>query len=269
MDADRADEYRDCAERVAREVLGEPNHQLSNGKGLRWGNHGSMSLNAERGLFYDHERNEGGGVRWLLRDRLGLSEGEVDVWLEARCYVKPRPDGDGRRKIVAIYDYTDETGGILFQVVRFEPKEFRQRRPDSDGGWIWSTKGVRQVPYRLPALLEALANDRPIVLVEGEKDVDNLANWNVPATCNAGGAGKWRPELSEHFRGADVILTPDATTLGTITLRSSVQHLLASPSASASLCCQGSRRRETCRIGFRLAAKSSSSGSWSRPRRIG
>ena len=31
----------------------------------------------------------------------------------------------------------------------------------------------------------------------------------VPATCNAGGAGKWRDELSESFRGADVVIIPD------------------------------------------------------------
>jgi hypothetical protein len=203
--APNAGEYRDCAERVAREVLGEPNCQLSNGKGLRWGSHGSMSLNVERGIFFDHERNEGGGVRWLVRRQLALDEKAIDEWLGARGYIKPRPNGDGQRKIVATYDYADETGAVLFQVVRFEPKEFRQRQPNG----IWSVKGVRQVPYRLSAILEAIANDCPVVITEGEKDVDNLARWNVPATCNAGGAGKWRDEVNEHFRGADVVLIPD------------------------------------------------------------
>jgi putative DNA primase/helicase len=203
--APNAGEYRDCAERVAREVLGEPNCQLSNGKGLRWGSHGSMSLNVERGIFFDHERNEGGGVRWLVRRQLALDEKAIDEWLGARGYIKPRPNGDGQRKIVATYDYADETGAVLFQVVRFEPQEFRQRQPNG----IWSVKGVRQVPYRLSAILEAIANECPVVITEGEKDVDNLARWNVPATCNAGGAGKWRDEVNEHFRGADVVLIPD------------------------------------------------------------
>jgi putative DNA primase/helicase len=74
---------------------------------------------------------------------------------------------------------------------------------------VWSVKGVRQVPYRLPDLAEAIANERPIAVVEGEKDVNNLARLNVPATCNAGGAGKWPQELNDHFRGADVVLVPD------------------------------------------------------------
>src|SRR5262249_55246466 len=33
------------------------------------------------------------------------------------------------RQIRATYDYHDEGGTLLYQVVRFEPKDFRQRRP--------------------------------------------------------------------------------------------------------------------------------------------
>ena len=34
-----------------------------------------------------------------------------------------------KRKIVATYDYADESGAVLFQCVRYEPKDFRQRQP--------------------------------------------------------------------------------------------------------------------------------------------
>ena len=40
----------------------------------------------------------------------------------------------------------------MFQVVRFAPKDFRQRRPDGNGGWIWNLNGIERVPYRLPEL---------------------------------------------------------------------------------------------------------------------
>jgi hypothetical protein len=42
----------------------------------------------------------------------------------------PRPP---RRRELASYDYRAERGGLLYQVVRFEPKDFRPRRPDGHG----------------------------------------------------------------------------------------------------------------------------------------
>jgi hypothetical protein len=114
-----------------------------------------------------------------------------------------------QRRPVVEYDYRDEAANLLFQVLRFDPKDFRQRRPDGSGGWSWAVKDVRQVPYRLPELIEALAQDRPVVIVEGEKDADALAQWGIPATCNAGGAGKWRDALNEYFRDAGVVIIPD------------------------------------------------------------
>jgi hypothetical protein len=109
--------------------------------------------------------------------------------------------------IVATYSYRDEAGGVVFQVVRFEPKDFRQRRPKPGGGWDWTVKGVRVALYRLPELLAEPT--RPVVVVEGEKDADNLARIDVLATCNAGGAGKWTAEHAEFLRGRCVIVLPD------------------------------------------------------------
>ena len=68
-------------------------------------------------------------------------------------------------------------------------------------------KGVSNVPYRLPQIIDN--EDRVICIVEGEKDVDRLWKLGIPATCNAGGAGKWKDELNEFFRGADVVVIPD------------------------------------------------------------
>jgi hypothetical protein len=53
-------------------------------------------------------------------------------------------------QIVATYDYTDEAGKLLFQTVRYQPKDFAQRQPDGKGGWIWNLKGARRVLYRQP-----------------------------------------------------------------------------------------------------------------------
>lgn len=113
----------------------------------------------------------------------------------------------GKPRIVAQYDYRDESDNVLFQVVRLEPKDFRQRRPKPGGKWDWSVKGVRMVPYRLPELLAEPA--RPVFVVEGEKDADALAGVGVLATCNSGGAGKWTAAHAEFLRGRRVFILPD------------------------------------------------------------
>ena len=37
------------------------------------------------------------------------------------------------KKIVAVYPYTDENGNLLYENVRIDPKDFRQRRFDENG----------------------------------------------------------------------------------------------------------------------------------------
>lgn len=119
---------------------------------------------------------------------------------------EPRPLTPG---IAATYDYTDEEGKLLFQVVRMLPKAFRQRVPDGHGDWIWKIGDTRRVLYRLPAILDAKAQERPVYVVEGEKDVATLETWGLTATTCPGGAGKWRPEFTAQLEGCRVIVIPD------------------------------------------------------------
>jgi len=116
--------------------------------------------------------------------------------------------GNGNR-IEATYDYTDADGKLVYQVVRQAPKEFRQRRPDGNGNWLWNVKGVEPVLYRLPAVIAAKAKGQAIYVCEGEKDADSLAGLGLAATTNSGGAEKWHPKLGELLEGADVCIVPD------------------------------------------------------------
>lgn len=120
---------------------------------------------------------------------------------------KEKAEGKPRRKIVALYDYRDETGTLLFQAVRFAPKGFSQRQP-SGAGWKWELNGVRRVLYRLPELLAA---DRAqlVVVVEGEKDADNLIAQGLVATTSPQGAGKWKEEYNEFLRDRKVVVVAD------------------------------------------------------------
>ncbi len=117
------------------------------------------------------------------------------------------PKTKPRSEIVAEYGYTDEDGNLLYEVLRYEPKGFKQRRPDGDG-WTWSTKGVRRVPYRLPELLASNPEDF-VFIVEGEQDANGLHGIGLVSTTVAGGAGKWRAEYSDALAGKEVGIIPD------------------------------------------------------------
>jgi len=120
-----------------------------------------------------------------------------------------------RGKLIETYDYTDEHDALGYQVLRYEPKTFSQRRrdPHHEGAWIENLNGVRLVPYRLPDLIEGVANGHPIYWVEGEKDANTGASLGLITTTTAmglAGKGHWeRGIYDEFFKGANVILMPD------------------------------------------------------------
>ena len=132
-----------------------------------------------------------------------------------------RHNGEGDRQrsaraTAATYGYADENGELLFECLRYEPKAFRQRRPDGRGGWIWNLTDARRVLYRLPELLRADVAS-PVFICEGEKDVDTASKLGLVATCNPMGAGKWRQvkdEAAKVLRGRDVVVIPDKDEAG-------------------------------------------------------
>ncbi|MBK8176586.1 MAG: toprim domain-containing protein [Rhodospirillales bacterium] len=218
---------------IARRLLGEPNWALSTRAQLRFGRNGSLAVEiagARRGRWYDHEQKQGGSALDLVVRCTGLSQREAAERAAAKLglAVERRSPPPPRRRIVTAYDYRDETGAVLFQVVRYAPKTFRQRCPDGHGGWSWRVRGIRQVPYRLPELLGA-ALDVPVFVVEGEKDADRLASLGLVATCNAGGANTWPEALTPAFAGRTVYILPDNDAAG----RSHAQKVAAALEAVA------------------------------------
>lgn len=218
-----ADPFSVHMEAAARKVLGEPNAHLSSATELRFGTHGSVSVDLERGVWHDHEAKAGGGVIDFLAARVGVKGREAVDWLKQQIgaeFEERNREPPPKARIVATYDYADLHGEVLYQVCRFEPKTFRQRRPDGDG-WSYSVKGVQQIPYRLLDVVKAVGDGRTIYIVEGEKDADNLAKEGLCATCNAMGAGKWSDDLTLWFKGAHVVILPDNDDAG----RKHAQHV--------------------------------------------
>lgn len=124
-----------------------------------------------------------------------------------------------RRHQAAVYDYVDENGDLLYQKVRYEPKDFRQRRhaPDDPaaerGGYVWNLNGTRRVLYRLPEVIDAVAAGFVVYVTEGEKDADAIAALRECATTNTE-PKSWLPEYSETLRGAVVVIVRDRDASG-------------------------------------------------------
>lgn len=89
-----------------------------------------------------------GGV--IFHCRAGCSQDQVKHAM-ARA-VGCAPSAFDPPQIVATYDYCDAEGVLVYQVVRLDPKTFRQRRPDGRGGCVWNLNGVGPLLYRLPEL---------------------------------------------------------------------------------------------------------------------
>jgi len=258
-------------EAVARAALGEPASR--SGKELLWHcphpdrhNHGdrnpSLGVSPEDNIWKCWSENVGAKGGWSLAAFIaGLSANDkpkVASWLrERRLLPDTKPEGGRTMKRsrqeetpkgreVECYDYTNEAGDLLFQVVRYEPKDFRQRRPDGKGGWVWHLEcdakckcnpklpPTRRVLYKLPELEkaprawptgpritsldtpayspspEAIAKLPYVLVVEGEKDVAAAESLGFVATCNPMGAKKWRDEYSPCLEGARVAVIADA-----------------------------------------------------------
>ncbi|HTV44844.1 MAG TPA: AAA family ATPase [Stellaceae bacterium] len=149
----------------------------------------------------------------LLRCRRGCNQGAVIAALRARGLWPDTSTRTGSTRITATYAYRDQSGALRYQVVRLDPKSFRQRRPNgAPDAWVWDMDGVEPLPYRLPELLEDPA--ATAFIAEGEKDCDALGDRGLVATTNHGGAGKWRPEISRWLTGRHVVILPDNDSAG-------------------------------------------------------
>lgn len=159
----------------------------------------SIALDHDRILAYCHA---GCGIEQVLAP---LRLEKADLFLNNR---KPKSKRRESREIEVVYCYAD-ADGKPFEVVRFKPKGFSQRRPDGKGGYIWNLEGITPTLYHQKEVEAAIARNETVYLLEGEKDVDNLRSRKLVATTNVGGAGKWRDYYTEALRGADLVIIPD------------------------------------------------------------
>jgi 5S rRNA maturation endonuclease (ribonuclease M5) len=200
-------------------------------------NNPSLSVAEENGRILMHCHRGNGCDVFKICESIGIVVGDIMPG-------EPIPKKNGLTQ-VATYDYIDEHGELLFQKVRYldgdGKKTFRQRRPKVGGGWEYDLNGIPRILYNLPAVLRAKANNQPIIVVEGEKDVDTLSQLGLVATTMPGGAGKWLPIHSVTLSGAVVDVIADNDEVGREHAAAVVNALLGAGCDVAGFVCPTSK----------------------------
>jgi len=185
----------------------------------------SVAINTDG--WFDHKTHEKGSVIDLVAKVRGINIFQAQEFcgqvlgLTPRTALVSRLPGEAPRNRyerlldqgyheAARYPYTDADGKLVHQVIRLEhpaPTEGQNRKEfvQADPRGTPSVKGIELVLYNLPAV----ADSDWAIIVEGEKDVETLKAWELPATCNAGGAEKWLPQYTAALAGKSIIILPD------------------------------------------------------------
>lgn len=118
---------------------------------------------------------------------------------------------DPERKVVAIYEYLDVNGKTVGRKIRYAPKGFIWQAKNLDGSYDYH-KPKNVPPYNVAAL----KNSEVVFLVEGEKDVDTLTKYGLPAVSLPDGArqGRWPVEYTKYFSDKVIIILPDNDEVG-------------------------------------------------------
>lgn len=142
------------------------------------------------------------------------------------------------------YIYKDSSGLAVMRKIRVErynhPKNFRLEACIK-GRWqpnLQGLNGERHTLYNLSALREAIRKGETVYINEGEKACDYMALKGMVGTCqafgaDANGSSKWKPQQTQEFTNANVVIVADRDTTG-----EEYARYIASQVASVALSCK-------------------------------
>lgn len=179
--------------------------------------HPSLSINLATGRFHCFACGETGTIIKLVQQAYGVERSEAVNVLKRLNILKP-----AKPKEEAVYYYYlhDENGTLAY-------RKRKLRHPDGSKSFVyeyydferevWVAGKPKDCPPLLynynNSIIPARKENKPVFVVEGEKDTETLKSLGLLATTS-GGANDWSPELAGEFAGLDVVLIPDNDTAG-------------------------------------------------------
>ena len=186
----------------------------------------SFKINTATGQWADFATDErGGDAVSFVAAQEGIGQGAAakliafELGLPSTAQVerksKDLPEAPVTGFPTELYTYFNPNGSQAYQVGRWEKdgcrKAIRPGHIDASGEFQQGMNGATPIPYNLVGM-----TDRPgviesafVVVVEGENKVEALLELGICATCNTGGAGKWKDEYATYFKDKAVIVLPD------------------------------------------------------------
>jgi hypothetical protein len=219
-------DWQKIAPEVAKQLLGEPKSISSTEH--RWGTHGSMVLNLEKGTFYSFEEGFGGGVTDLIKyldqdvstvlkqfgyDQALSSDSLLNVnETPPKVVNKGNARSFDREQLVGLFkqavvhlQYNDS-----FMVMRFPDghpikQKYAPFSKNTDGTW-----SLKRPEGLMPLYYKAEHTDKPVLVSEGEKA--NLGAEKIyKGDCATwhGGVNSWQKADWSPIFGKEVWLFPD------------------------------------------------------------
>ena len=219
-------DWQRIAPDVAKQLLGEPSSSSS--KELRWGTHGSLTLNLESGTWYSFEQDTGGGIIDLIKHLnqdvntvlkqfghdLALHSNDSLITVDSTPTIKQKSNARSfsREQMIDLYKnaivkvkYSD-----TFMVLRFpEGHPIKQKYApfslNQDGSW-----SMKRPEGLLPIYYTDKAKDKPIIINEGEKALRGCEAIYDGDSCTwHGGVNSWEKADWSPIFGREVWVFPD------------------------------------------------------------
>lgn len=209
-------EITQYSKEIAIALLGEENKRLSSTAELRFGSHGSMSIDLGKGTWYDHETEEGGGMVSLIKKHHGedVSQFLRSIGVED---LKPVSISNGAVKPQKTYSSSEmqelaKTAELVsrysdtFCVMRFKGKSIRPFSRLADGTWQ-----MKRPQGLLPLMLSNEGSqDLPYLVVEGEMAALGARSlYPGIVVCWHGGASAIESSDWSALKDKEVIVWPD------------------------------------------------------------